>query len=81
VLESAPAKVELFFKDPVQIYRSSVIVTNDQKEEVQDGKPWLDPKDDRHLYVNFEKRPSNGYILLVWIWFSSVHLIMADKCT
>lgn len=51
VLESAPAIVDLYFKDPVQIHRSSVIVRDEKNKEVQIGKPQIDPNNNRHILV------------------------------
>src|SRR4051812_41389443 len=62
VLTSIPDKVEVIFKDPVQIHRSSVIVRNAQEQEVQAAPPRLDPKDNRHIIVDLQKRlPSGAY--------------------
>lgn len=62
VLESSPTKVDLYFKDPVQIHRSSVIVRDEKKTEVQFGKPQIDPFDNRHIYVDLIKDlPSGTY--------------------
>lgn len=55
VLELVPSKVDLYFKDPVQIHRSSVIVRDEKNTEVQIGKPQIDPNDNRHIYVDLQK--------------------------
>jgi copper transport protein len=60
VLQTMPNKVELFFEEPVEIHRSSVIVRNDKEVEVQIGKPQLDPNDNRHIYVDLQKNLSSG---------------------
>ncbi|MDQ8739122.1 copper resistance protein CopC [Paenibacillus sp. LHD-38] len=60
VLESVPLKVDLYFKDPVQIHRSSVIVRDEKKTEVQIGKPQIDPNDNRHIYIDLQKDLSSG---------------------
>lgn len=62
VLDSVPDKVELYFKDPVQIHRSSVVVRNEKQVEMQVGKPQLDPKNNRHISVDLQKAlPSGTY--------------------
>jgi len=62
VLDTVPDKVELYFKDPVQIHRSSIVVRNEKQIEVQVGKPYLDPKNNRHILVDLQKAlPSGTY--------------------
>jgi copper transport protein len=62
VIESAPDQVELFFQDPVQIHRSSVVVQNGNLAEVQVGKPQLDPSNNRRIFVALQKNlPSGKY--------------------
>jgi copper transport protein len=62
VIESIPEKVELFFEDPVEIHRSSVIVLSEKQVEVQVGRPQLDPNNNRHLFVDLQKNlPSGKY--------------------
>jgi len=60
VLYSAPEKIDLYFKDPVQIHRSSVVVREQNQIEVQVGKPKLDPKDARHVFVDLQKGLASG---------------------
>lgn len=62
IIESAPNQVELFFEDPVQIHRSSIIVQNADLTEVQVGKPQLDPNNNRHIFIALQKDlPSGKY--------------------
>lgn len=62
VLDFVPDKVDLYFKDPVQIHRSSVVVRNEKEVEIQIGKPQLDPKNNRHIFVDLPKAlPSGTY--------------------
>ncbi len=60
VLQVSPVKVELFFEESVEIHRSSIIVRNVAKEEVQVGRPQLDPSDDRHILIDLKKNLSPG---------------------
>ncbi|MFC4306637.1 copper resistance protein CopC [Cohnella boryungensis] len=60
VLEFVPATIELYFKDPVQIHRSSVIVRNEKQDEVQVGNPQIDPNDNRHLSVSLQDNLQSG---------------------
>lgn len=62
VMESAPDQVELFFEDPVQIHRSSIIVQKEDLAEVQVGKPQLDPGNNRRIFVALQNNlPSGKY--------------------
>jgi copper transport protein len=60
VLQVYPDKVELFFEESVEIHRSSIIVRNVAKEEVQVGRPRIDPSDDRHILIDVKKNLSPG---------------------
>ncbi|OXS54921.1 hypothetical protein B1A99_24370 [Cohnella sp. CIP 111063] len=62
IMEFVPNKIDLYFKDPVQIHRSSVIVRNEKQDEVQYGKPQIDPNDNRHLFIALQENlPSGKY--------------------
>jgi copper transport protein len=66
ILEAAPSKIELFFEEPVEIHRSSIIVRNEQQSEVQLGKPWLDLGDNRHMIIDLQKvLPSGLYSVFI----------------
>ncbi len=60
LLETMPNKIELFFEEPIEIHRSSIIVRNDKQVEVQVGRPQLDPNDNRHIYVDLQQNLSSG---------------------
>lgn len=62
VIEYDPQLVELYFEDPVQIHRSSIVVRNDQLMEVQIGKAQLDPDNDHRIFVPLQRElPSGKY--------------------
>ncbi|TFE27471.1 copper resistance CopC/CopD family protein [Cohnella luojiensis] len=66
ILEAAPSKIELFFEEPVEIHRSSIIVRNEQQSEVQLGMPRLDPGDTRHMMIDLQKvLPSGLYSVFI----------------
>lgn len=60
VLKTTPSLVELWFHDPIDIYSGSIQVFDQGRNEVQQGKPFLDPKDPRHVTVSLEKEIGPG---------------------
>lgn len=60
ILETMPNKIELFFEEPIEIHRSSIIVRNDKQVAVQVGRPQLDPNDNHHIHVALQQNLSSG---------------------
>lgn len=61
-VDKSPAKVELWFEDPVVVHSESIQVVDEKGNELQRGKPFIDTKDPRHiiLFVQ-EKLPAGAY--------------------
>jgi copper transport protein len=63
-LDKPPAKMELWFEDPVVIHSESIKVRNDKGEEVQKGKPFVDSRDKGHMIVFLDDNlPFGVYIV------------------
>lgn len=62
VLDNSPQLVELYFEDPVQIHRSSIVVRDENLEEVQVGKAEIDPDNNHRIFVPLKiDLPSGKY--------------------
>ncbi|KRF18628.1 copper resistance protein CopC [Paenibacillus sp. Soil787] len=59
-LETPPKTVDVYFLDQVDVHSNSIIVRNEQKIEVQEGKAKIDPNDITHVSVNLKQNLSPG---------------------
>ena len=59
-LDKPPTKVEIWFEDPVVIHSESIKVNNEEGNELQKGKPFVDSKDRSHIIVFLEENLSPG---------------------
>lgn len=60
VLENAPAQIELWFEDPVELFQGSIVVVGEQNTNVTLEKPQLDPNDKRHVIAVLPNQLSPG---------------------
>lgn len=60
VLGNAPAQIELWFEDPVELFQGSIVVVGELNKNVTLEKPQLDPNDKRHVIVALPNQLSPG---------------------
>jgi|GEM_PF-1266203 len=76
VVESAPARVELVFRNAVQLHGKSVVVRDGNKNEVQAGKAQADPANKRRVGVELLPDLAPGtYTVIVDVISSDGHPI------
>ncbi|MCY9693380.1 copper resistance protein CopC [Paenibacillus alginolyticus] len=76
VLEKAPKQIDLWFEDPVEISKGSIIVSNEQNELVSVGQPETDPQDKRHVTMTLlQGLPLGKYSVIIDVFSIDGHQV------
>jgi copper transport protein len=54
IFEASPSTVEVWFKDPIEIYSDSIVVRNDEGKKIKTNKTIIDKDDPRHIVLTFQ---------------------------